>query len=87
MKILKKKKKLTKKNAILLVLPIEEISIWPELSSPLCFRIQGCSVVNSVMFSGNLSNLEKNQKISKNQKNVPKNQNIHKTTKKLQKNL
>ena len=30
-----------KKNAILLVLPIEEISLQPELSSPPCFRIQG----------------------------------------------
>ena len=27
------------KNAILLVLPIEEISLWPELSSPAHFRI------------------------------------------------
>ena len=32
-----------KKNAILLVLPIEEISLWPELSTPPCFRIQGGS--------------------------------------------
>ena len=30
-----------KKNAILLVLPIEEISLRPELYSPHCFRIQG----------------------------------------------
>ena len=30
-----------KKNAILLVLPIEEISLRPELSSPARFRIQG----------------------------------------------
>ena len=29
------------KNALLLVLPIEEISLRPELSSPSCFRIQG----------------------------------------------
>ena len=29
------------KNAILLVLPIEEISLRPELSSPPRFRIQG----------------------------------------------
>ena len=33
-----------KKNAILLVLPIREISLQPELSSPPRFRIQGvCS--------------------------------------------
>ena len=30
-----------RKNAISLVLPIEEISLWPELPSPPCFRIQG----------------------------------------------
>ena len=30
-----------KKNAILLVLPIEEISLRPELSSSPRFRIQG----------------------------------------------
>ena len=30
--------------AILLVLPIEEISLQPELSSPPCFRIQGGSL-------------------------------------------
>ena len=30
-----------KKNAILLVLPIEDISLQPELSSPPRFRIQG----------------------------------------------
>ena len=30
-------------NAILLVLPIEEISLRPELSSPARFRIQGGS--------------------------------------------
>ena len=29
------------KNAIILVLPIEEISLWPELSSPVRFRFQG----------------------------------------------
>ena len=29
-----------KQNAIPLVLPIEEISLWPELSSPAHFRIQ-----------------------------------------------
>ena len=29
------------KSAILLVLPIEEISLWPELSSPPRFRFQG----------------------------------------------
>ena len=29
------------KNAILLVLPIEEISLWQELSSQPRFRIQG----------------------------------------------
>ena len=34
-------KKHKKKNAILLVLLIEEINLWPELYSPLCFRIQG----------------------------------------------
>ena len=34
-------KKATKKYAILLVLPFEEISILPELSSPTHFRIQG----------------------------------------------
>ena len=32
---------LPKKNAIFLVLPIEEISLQPELSSPARFRIQG----------------------------------------------
>ena len=32
-----------KKNPILLVLPFEEISIRPELSSPPCFRIEGGS--------------------------------------------
>ena len=37
----KKKRKKTGKNAILLVLPIEEISLRPELSSPPRFRIQG----------------------------------------------
>ena len=31
------------KNAIFSVLPNEEISLWPELSSPLYFRIQGRS--------------------------------------------
>ena len=30
-----------KKNAILLVLQFQEISLWPDLSSQLCFRIQG----------------------------------------------
>ena len=30
-----------KNNAILLIWSIEEISLWPELSSPLRFRIQG----------------------------------------------
>ena len=34
-------KKNYKKNAIFLVLPIEAISLWPELSSPPRFRIQG----------------------------------------------
>ena len=29
-----------KENSITLVLPIEEISLWPELSSPARFRIQ-----------------------------------------------
>ena len=33
--------KKNKKNAILLVLPIEEISLRPELSSPPRFKIQG----------------------------------------------
>ena len=33
-----------KKNAILLVLPIEEISLQPELSSPPHFRTQGGSL-------------------------------------------
>ena len=33
-----------KKNATLLVLPIEEISFWPELSSPARFRIKGGGV-------------------------------------------
>ena len=28
-------------NSILLVLPIEEINLWPELSSPANFSIQG----------------------------------------------
>ena len=32
------KKILQKKNAILLVLPIQEISLWQELSSPPHFR-------------------------------------------------
>ena len=45
MKILKEEKKFRQKikikNAILLVLPIEEISLQPELSSPAHFRIQG----------------------------------------------
>ena len=41
-KNLKKKSKTIKtKNAFLLVLPIEEISLWTELSSPPRFRIQG----------------------------------------------
>ena len=35
-----KKKMFLKKNAILLVLPIEEITLRLELSSPPCFRIQ-----------------------------------------------
>ena len=34
-------RKKTTKNAIILVLPIEEISLRPELSSPPRFRIQG----------------------------------------------
>ena len=29
------------KKAIVLVLPFQEISLWPELSSPHRFRIQG----------------------------------------------
>ena len=37
----KRRKKSPKKNAILLVLPIEEISLRPELSSPARFRFQG----------------------------------------------
>ena len=37
----KKQKKVQKKKAIFLVLPIEEISLGPELSSPARFRIQG----------------------------------------------
>ena len=36
------------KNAILLVLPIEDISLWPELSSPSHFRIQGGSPESDV---------------------------------------
>ena len=32
-----------KKNAIPLVLPTEEVSLWPELSSSAHFRIQGGS--------------------------------------------
>ena len=42
--MLKKKYSFTEekeKNAIILVLPIEEISLRPELSSPARFRIQG----------------------------------------------
>ena len=39
-KILPKKKE---KNAIILVLPNEEISLRPELSSPAHFRFQGGS--------------------------------------------
>ena len=43
LKMLKKKreKNLKKKNAILLVLQIEEISLWPELSSPPRSIFQG----------------------------------------------
>ena len=45
MKILKiyffSPKKIKINNAILLVFPIEEISLRPELSSPAHFRIQG----------------------------------------------
>ena len=39
----RKQKKVEEKNAIILVLPIEEISLRPELSSPSPprFRIQG----------------------------------------------
>ena len=36
-------KKSRKINAIPLVLPIEEVSLWPELSSPDPFRFQGGS--------------------------------------------
>ena len=39
----REKKFRPKKNAIPLVLPIEEISLRPELSSPPRFRIQGGS--------------------------------------------
>ena len=44
MKQTRNEKKFTKKkktNAIRLVLPNEEISLWPVLSSPPRFRIQG----------------------------------------------
>ena len=34
-------KKIAENNSVLLVLPIEEISLRPELSSPAHFRIQG----------------------------------------------
>ena len=37
----KKKKKCRGKKCYILVLPIEEISLWLELSSPPRFRIQG----------------------------------------------
>ena len=40
------------KNAILLVLPIEEISLRPELSSPPRFRIQGAGGRTSVTKDG-----------------------------------
>ena len=33
-----------RKNMLFLVLPIEEISLWPELSIPPRFRIQGGTV-------------------------------------------
>ena len=39
------KKKFGQKNAIILVLPFEEISIQPELYSPTRFRIQGGSLI------------------------------------------
>ena len=42
-KLWEKKISLPRKNAILLVLPIENISLQPELSSPANFRIQGGS--------------------------------------------
>ena len=44
------------KKHILLVLPIEEISLWPELSSPPHLRIQGgyseCGTVAGVLKAG-----------------------------------
>ena len=40
-KIFRRKKKFKTKNAIFLGLPIEEISLRPELSSPAHFRNQG----------------------------------------------
>ena len=40
------------KNAILLVLSNEEISLRPELSSPACFRIQGAGGTMSVTNKG-----------------------------------
>ena len=39
-KSLKEEKKIVRKNPILLVLPIEQISLQPDLSSPARFRIQ-----------------------------------------------
>ena len=43
LKIWKRKNFGEKRNAIILVLPIEEISLRPDLSSPARFRIQGVS--------------------------------------------
>ena len=40
------RRKIKIKNAIILVLPIEEISLQPELSRPLRFRIQGGGTVS-----------------------------------------
>ena len=42
-------------NAIFLVLPIEEISLWPELSSPANFRIQGRSPERDIRRSSSIN--------------------------------
>ena len=45
-------KNVSEKNAIFLVLPIEEICLWPELSSPPRFRIQGGSPERQTLTDG-----------------------------------
>ena len=41
---------LAEKNAIILVLPVEEISLRPELSAPPRFRFQGGGSLNKYFF-------------------------------------